>query len=121
MLAPSRQVTGKVCHPERNARDLRSRFLALLETRISPGVYPEPDEGVEMTIRFYLCAFASLREIFRILVAASPRWASNGSCESVFNHGTTFRETSGQDLETGCPLNDFNGWRETVFGVNRRI
>jgi hypothetical protein len=23
LLAPSRQVTGKACHPERNARDLR--------------------------------------------------------------------------------------------------
>jgi len=62
-------VTGKACHPERNARDLR---------KISPGVDPEPAEGIEMTIIFYLCAFASLREIFRLAVAVLPCWALRG-------------------------------------------
>ena len=44
-----RQVTGRGPSSRANARDLRRRFLGLLETRISPGVYPEPAEGVEMT------------------------------------------------------------------------
>ena len=42
-------MTGRVPSSRANARDLRRRFLALLETRISPGVYPELAEGVEMT------------------------------------------------------------------------
>ena len=71
--SPRRQVTGKACPPERNARDLRRRFLALLETRISPGVYPELAEGVEMTIRF---SFAPLRLCARYSdsVAAWTHW-----------------------------------------------
>jgi len=45
-----------------NARDLRRRFLALLQTRISPGVYPELAEGVEMTRRG-LCELSVLGAI----------------------------------------------------------
>ena len=52
-----RQVTGRGPSSRANARDLRRRFLALLETRISPGVYPELAEGVEMTT-CTLCVFA---------------------------------------------------------------
>jgi hypothetical protein len=66
LLAPRRQVRKVTDHDpssRANARDLRRRFLTLLETRISPdpGVYPELAEGVEMTTRA-LCAFA--RKIF---------------------------------------------------------
>ena len=47
--AKGAKVTGRGPSSRADARDLRSRFLALLETRISPGVYPELAQGVEMT------------------------------------------------------------------------
>src|SRR3989337_1044693 len=47
--AKGAKVTGRGPSSRADARDLRRRFLALLETRISPGVYPELAEGVEMT------------------------------------------------------------------------
>jgi len=54
---PSRRAPLEFSHSLANARDLRKRFLALLETRISPGVYPELAEGVRND-NVPLCAFA---------------------------------------------------------------
>src|SRR3990170_6651250 len=65
------KVTGPPGQSSRaNARDLRRRFLALLETRISPGVYPELAEGVEMTGRG-LCELSVLGAIIFLKLVLS--------------------------------------------------
>jgi len=50
-LSQVRKVTGHCPSSRATAKDLIRIFLALLETRISPGVYPELAEGVGMTTR----------------------------------------------------------------------
>jgi hypothetical protein len=57
LLAPNHQVTGKACHPERNARDLR---------KISP--FGRNDKFL---LPLRLCVFAG--DIPTPLVAALPR------------------------------------------------
>jgi len=64
------------CHPERSegSKILRVRlrtlrgFLALLETRISPGVYPELAEGVEMTRERYTRQLRKCNTVFSVFV-----------------------------------------------------
>ena len=74
---PRTPSDGQGLSSRANARDLR---------KISPGVYPELTEGVEMTMRFFFAApstllrtcFAPLREIFRVLVAAPSHQVLRG-------------------------------------------
>ena len=70
-----RSLSRKAC-PEQSRRSAKtlsdgqgpsSRVEAGEPEAISPGVYPELGEGVEMTFRSRLCALAPLREIMRFL------------------------------------------------------
>ena len=69
--AKGAKVTGRGRSSRADARDLTRRFLALLETRISPDVYPELAEGVEMTKVLSLRAWGLGAKTFFVTSVAS--------------------------------------------------